>query len=109
LGVKIAELRHRIKFQSLSRASDGQGGWTETWTDHAEVWAKIVPKSARERFFSQQVQPTISHEVSIRSLDGLTSEMRIFFDDRIFQIHGIRRENEERWFMILDCEEGVGS
>lgn len=109
MGVKIAELRHRIKFQSLSRVADGQGGWTESWVDFAEVWAKIRPKSAKERYFAQQIQPTVSHEIVIRWLDGLKTEMRVLFEGRVFQIHGIRREDEERWFLYIDAEEGVGS
>jgi len=32
-----------------------------------------------------------------------------YFEGRIFQIHSIRRENEERWFLNIDAEEGVGS
>lgn len=109
MGVKIAELRHRIKFQSLTRTPDGQGGWDESWSDFAEVWAKIEPVSASERYFSQQIQQTISHRITIRNLEGLVSEMRILFEDRVFQIHGIRREIEERWFIMIDAQEGVGS
>jgi len=109
LGVKIAELRQRIKFQSLTRATDGQGGWTETWNDFTEVWAAIKPVSAKERYFSQRIEENVSHQITIRWLEGLTTEMRIVFENRIFQIHGIRRENEERWFMLIDAEEGVGS
>lgn len=109
MGCKIADLRHRIKIESLSRAADGQGGWTETWTHFAETWAKISPKSAREIYFSQRIQQNVSHEIVIRNLDGLTSEMRIVFGTRIFQIRGIKRENEEKWFIYIDAEEGVAS
>lgn len=109
MGAKIAELRQRIKFQSLTRTADGQGGWTETWNDFSEVWAAVNPVSAKERYFSQRIEENISHQIVIRWLDGLNTEMRIIFENRVFQIHGIRRENEERWFMLIDAEEGVGS
>lgn len=109
LGVKIAELRQRIKFQSLTRTADGQGGWTESWSDFAEVWAKVEPVSASEKYFSQRIQQNTTHKIAIRWLENITSEMRIVFESRIFQIHGIRRENEERWFMFIDAEEGVAS
>lgn len=109
MAAKIAELRHRIKFQSLSRTPDGQGGFTESWTDFTEVWAKIIPKNGKERYFSQQIQPVISHEITVRWLEGITTEMRILFEGRIFQIHSIRRDIEERWFITIDAEEGVGS
>jgi len=109
LGAKISELRQRIKFQALSRTPDGQGGWLESWSDFTEVWAKVTPTSARERQFSQQIQPTTTHKIVIRWMEGLTTEMRILFEGRILQIHGISRENEERWFLNIEAEEGVGS
>lgn len=109
MAAKIADLRHRITFQSLVRTPDGQGGFTESWVNFASVWAKIEPSSARERYFSQQIQPTITHKLTIRWLEGLKTEMRISYLDRIFQIHGIRREDERRFFMMIDAEEGVGS
>ncbi len=116
MGVKISELRHRIKFQHLTRIPDGQGGWEEQWDDFIppnqtapEVWAKITPISSRERMFSQQIQNTLTHRIVIRSFDGLTTEKRILFEGRIFQIHGIARMDEERWFIVIDTEEGVAS
>ncbi len=109
MGAKIAQLRHRITIQSLARTSDGQGGWTEVWTDFKTVWAQVLPKSASQRYFSQKIEQTTTHEITIRWMDGITQEMRIDFEGRKFQIHGVRRENEERWFLILDAEEGVGS
>ena len=109
MGAKIAELRERIKIQSLSRTADGIGGWNESWSDVAEVWAKIQPVSASERYFSQRIEMNTSHKITIRWMDGITAEMRIAYQDRIFQINGIRREDEQRWFMFIDAMENVGS
>lgn len=107
--MKIAKLKQRISIEQLTRTSDGQGGFTETWSLFAEVWSGIEPSSASERFFAQRIESNVSHKITIRWLDGVKSEMRILFEGRIFQIHGVRRINEERWFMILDCIENVGS
>ncbi len=109
MSAKIAELQQRVKFQSLSRTSDGQGGWIETWTDFAEVWAKVKPVSAKERYFSQRIEENISHQITIRWRNDLNTEMRILYESRIFQLHGIRDEDERHWFTLIDAEEGVGS
>ena len=109
MAAKIADLRQRIKFQSLTRASDGQGGWTESWADVMTVWAQVKPVSQKERYFSQQIQPTTTHKITIRWVGGLTPEMRVVFESRIFQIHGLIREDEKRFFMFIEAEEGVGS
>lgn len=109
MAVKISELRHRITIQQMSRTTDGQGGWTESWADFATVWAKVKPMSAKERTFSQQIQENVTHKIVIRWLADVDSEMRISFEGRIFQIKGKIREDERRWFMEIMAEEGVAS
>jgi len=107
--LKIRDLRHRISIEQLTRTADGQGGFTESWSQFASVWANIVPTSAAERFFAQRIESNVTHKIGIRYLSGVASEMRIIFETRIFQIHGVRKIDEEKWFMILDCVENVGS
>jgi len=112
LGVSkatIADLRHRIIIQSLSLAGDGQGGQVETWATFATVWAKVEPVSAKERFFSDQMQYQRSHKITIRHLDNVTNTMRVSFDGRIFQIKGVRRPDERKFFLFIDAEENQGS
>lgn len=107
--VRIGDLRHRITIQSVSLVSDGQGGGTSTWTDVATVWAYVRPTSARERQFAEQIQYQRSHEVIIRHRDDVTQEMRFTFDSRIFQIKGVRRPDERKFFLIIDAEESQGT
>lgn len=107
--ITISELNQRITFQTLTRTSDGQGGWTETWTTFATVWAKVKPKSARERYFSQQVQETITHEITIRKLANVTTEMRVLHGAVYYQLHGKFKIDSRNFFMTIDAEEGVGS
>jgi SPP1 family predicted phage head-tail adaptor len=106
---RIGSLRHRIKFQTLSRATDGQGGFTETWTDLATVWAYVKPVSAREKMISNQIQYQRSHEVIIRHRTGITQEMRFLYDGRTFQIKGVRRPDERKFYLIIDAEENQGT
>lgn len=116
MGAKIAKLNHRIKFQSLARTADGQGGWTEVWSDYTppnhsapEMWAEIKPVSASERYFSQRIEMNTTHKICIRWCDGITQEMRIIFESRIFQVKGVRREDENRWHLLIDAQELVAS
>lgn len=112
MGVKTRELRHRITFQTLTLTPDGQGGSTESWAnipDTPTCWAKVTPKSAKERYFSQRVEMNTTHEIVVRWRNDLTSKMRIVHEGKIFQIHGIRAEDEERWWTYIDAEENVGT
>ena len=107
--MKIARLKQRISIQEMTRTADGQGGFTESWSEFASVWAGIEPSSAAERMYAQRIESNVTQKVTIRWLNGVKSEMRIIFEDRILHIHGVRRRDEERWFMILDCVENQGS
>lgn len=113
---KISELRHRIKFQSLSRVPDGQGGYVSSWVDYVQpgaadafVWAKIAPREARENYFTDQIRPTITHTIVVRKIDGITAEMRVVFGSRTFQIKGAFKYTEENWYMQIPAEENVAS
>lgn len=107
--IKIADLRHRITFQSLTRTPDDQGGYTSAWTDFATVWAKIDPSSGDERVFAQKIEPNYDHKIYIRNLTGLSTSMRVSFDGRFFQIHSIARKEERRWWIEIKVKEGVAS
>lgn len=89
--------------------NDGQGGSNETWCDVATVWAYVEPTKSNERFFSQQIQYQRTHKVTIRHLDNVTTDMRFIYDNRTFQIKGIRRPDERKYFLIIDAEENRGT
>ena len=119
MGVKqahIRDLRHRIRFQTLSQTSDGQGGQVESWVnlisgtnEEASLWAYVKPKSSRERFFADQIEYQRSHVVTIRYRDDITNEMRFIFDGREFQIKGTIRPDERKFYLTFDAEENQGT
>lgn len=56
--MNIGELKHRITIQQCTKASDGQGGFTSTWSTLVSVWSKATPQSERERFYRGENQHT---------------------------------------------------
>ena len=109
---RIGALRHRVTFQYLTRTTDGQGGFTSTWADMPslpEVWGEVTPAKTYERFFSEQIQYQRSHQVIVRYRTDLTQEMRMLFDSRIFQIKGIRKPDERKFFLVIDLQENQGT
>lgn len=109
---QVRQLRQRIKFQTLTLTADGQGGSVEAWADIAttpSVWAEVVPTKASEQYFAQSIRPVGTHKIIIRWRSDLDPKMRIVFGARVFQIKGIRAENEEHWFTLIDADENVGT
>lgn len=104
----IGEMRQRIILQDASESSDGMGGLGEsTWSDFKILWAKIEPYSAKEAYEKHELKHRVTHKVTIRYLDGVTSDMRVKFGERYLQIKGIRTVDERKRFIELACEEGV--
>jgi SPP1 family predicted phage head-tail adaptor len=106
---EISELRHRVVIESLAEVSDGYGGTAATWSTLATVWASVVPKESHERRFADQVQLQRTHVCWIRHRDDVTSTMRILFDSRYFQIKGVRRPDEKKFYLLLDLAENQGT
>lgn len=105
--MKIHELDKQITLQIKSQVSDGMGGFIESYSDHATVWAAIWPTSSKDRI-SGQANGTITHRIRIRFRRNVTSDMRIKYGDRYFNIIGppINPNEANQWLDIL-CEEAA--
>jgi len=105
----IAKLRHRLTIEQLSNTPDSQGGFATTWSTLATVWGKVEPVKSSERLFAQRIEYQRSHVAWIRNRSDVTTSMRITFNSRTFQIKGVRRLDEKRFWLILDLEENQGT
>lgn len=105
----VGKMRHRITIQQPSDTPDGIGGNTRTWTTFATVWASIEPLNAFQIFKAQHLEHRVTHKVMIRYLAGLTSDMRISYDSRIFGIEGIKDIDETKNYFELMVEENAPS
>lgn len=79
--------RHRITIQKLERVQDDLGQDTgEEWTDVAKAWAMIKTLQGREYYAAAQAQVEKKSRFIISYQPGITSDMRIIYNDRIFSI-----------------------
>jgi len=103
--VRIGQLRHRITIQRPAVSSDGMGGGPQTWTDVATAWAGIEPLRGSSFWQAQQTQAKTTHTVTIRYRPGITTDCRVIFSSRIFQIDAIQNPAESNRYLILLCSE----
>jgi len=106
---RIGEIRHRVDLQTRADTADGSGGFTSGWTTSKTVSAKIEPVSAREVQFAGKVKARVTHKITIRKQASVVSHMRVLFQDKVFEIHGVRELDFSNRWLVLDCEEGVAS
>ncbi len=100
--MNIGELKHRITIQQCTKASDGQGGLTSTWSTLVSVWSKATPQSERERFYRGENQHTQGYTFTIRQNQAVTvpatrdsDNIRIVHRNEYYRITGISRRNDD--------------
>ena len=104
-----ASFRKRITIQTKSDASDGQGGFTETWNDLATVYASIEPLKAFERYQAMQMQTPVTHKIVMRYRDDVPTTARIRFGDRVFWVKEIINVEERGRRLAIKAVERAGN
>jgi len=105
--MKIGKLRHLINIEESRVSRDSFGGEVSEWIQFAEVWADVSPVSGREFTSFKQLNSEITTKITIRYLEGISTEMRILFRDRIFEIESVINPEERNISLILMCKEVV--
>ncbi len=89
-GTKLAagSIRHRVEIQRRNEdARDAHGGISEAFAKIADRWARITPRSGRERDErADRTEAHVTHLITMRFVPGLTSKDRIVHAGRIFAI-----------------------
>jgi SPP1 family predicted phage head-tail adaptor len=112
MPIPIAARRHLVRLQNPGTpVSDGDGGFTQAWTDLAppSVYVQIAPASAKdlERIASGTVLTTATHVVTGPFHPDVTTKTRVVFGDRTFSVTGVSSPEERQIEMVLVCVEVV--
>ena len=106
-----SELNERIAIERIARTPDGQGGYVQTWSAIATVWAMVRARSGTERSKSEQLEAPITYLVVIRYPDGftVTPDDRITWRSRVFNIRFLSDQGPRSPWLAIDCDEGLGN
>lgn len=105
MSLNPGRLRHRVTIQALTRTPDTGGGYTETWSDTATVWAAVEPLAGTERLRAMQVSPTLSHRIRMRYRADVSSAQRLVYNGRAFDITSVVDVDERHRELQLLAEE----
>jgi len=89
---------------------DGDGGFTQAWTDLVlKLDARVAPASqaALERVAAGTVLTNATHVVTIPYLDGVSTSSRILLDGRVLNITSVQDPDERHVELMLVCQEAV--
>src|SRR4051794_1805977 len=98
-------LRFRLTVQSLSQTTDGQGGFTNTWADVADVWASLEPVKGYERYQAMQTQTPVTHKIILRYRSDVTTKHRLLYGSRVFVIKELLNVGEMNRFLQIKALE----
>ena len=106
--MRSGALNKRITIQSAVTSSDGMGHEKiDRWEDEKTIWAGLRPALGREYTDNQQTESQISHEIRTRYRSGITTDKRIKFGDRYFDIVSVINVRERNRELVLMCKEQV--
>lgn len=107
--MQAGKLRHRVALQQPVKTQNPEtGSVTNGWEKVAELWAEVVPSSAREFVAAMAVQSQITTRITIRYRDGISGKNRIVYRGKIYNIEGVLPDPVSgREYLTLPCSEGV--
>jgi len=87
----IGEMRHRLRFETLTSTEDANGFVTKTWTTAFTVWGAARDVGGREFFEAAAQHMENITTFTIRARSGITTAMRILFQSKPYEIMQISR------------------
>jgi SPP1 family predicted phage head-tail adaptor len=108
-AVGSGQLRHKIQLQSQQQTQDSQTGEiTVAWVTYAEVWADVVPMSAREFIQSDSKQSEVRGRIVIRYRSDVDASHRAVHRGKYYNLLGVMPDEESgKEHLTLMTAEGV--
>jgi SPP1 family predicted phage head-tail adaptor len=100
-------LRKRVTFQAETPATDSAGGYALAWADVLTAWAEIVPGSGQKYFVDGHLEGHVTHHVTLRYQPGVTTDLRMIYNGRQFNIRAVLNADESNRWLVLLVEEGA--
>ena len=101
-------LNKRIILEAPVKTSDGMGGFSESYSTVAEVYAAIWPVSATDILRNNAPVMEVTHRIRIRYRSVMKSAWRISWAGRYFSIVSIIDPNMKHEWLDLLCKEAAG-
>lgn len=105
MAIRTGDLNKRIILQTATPTQDAFGEPALVWATLAERWAAVEPLTGNERFAAQQVNPRVSHKVTIRYLAAMTSKARVLYGTRVLEVDAVLNPLERNESLELLCTE----
>lgn len=96
-------------YERKQRTADGQGGYEIAWVSQGSFEAVVLPARGTEQFEAQRLETQVTHKILALydEASGVTSEDKIVFDGREFNVEFVGNIAEGDMWIKFMCMEGV--
>lgn len=112
-GIDSGRLNRRLTIQEETRQSNGQGGFTTSWSDVKTVWAEVVGLSGDEALAAGIERSVQQWRITIRRRPVTTKNRLIgkstMFLGRIFNVKSVMPDPKADDATLLICETVAGA
>lgn len=98
------DLRESVTIQQATRTADSAGGFTETWSTFAAVYASVEPLLGRTKWMAEQAMSEVTAKVRIRYLAGVTPGMQLVHGSTTYHIISVADAMSRNREMVLDVK-----
>jgi SPP1 family predicted phage head-tail adaptor len=97
--------RKQIRLEKWASTADGNGEFDETIVQRVNTYAEVKRLSGSAVYLNSQVglDNLFQFRLRFNSFDP-TGDWRITFDRRIFTVHSIEKENQNRFYWIIKAQ-----
>lgn len=103
--INPGEFRHVLTFQKRTETQNAFGEVINEWVDVFKTRGAIYPVSGRDFFAGEQINSEVTHKINLRYAKGLSPDMRIEFNGRVFEIESIINFQEANTLLQMMCKE----
>jgi SPP1 family predicted phage head-tail adaptor len=98
------DFNRRLVLEAPVDTDDGAGGVTVTYQTVTTLWAQVTPMSARGEVVADRAGTTVTHRITLRARDDVTTRHRLQDGSAVYRIAALR-ESADRRFLLIDAIE----
>jgi SPP1 family predicted phage head-tail adaptor len=106
-GIDPGKLRHRLILEAPVETADGAGGVTRSYATVATLWAAVAPIGARALVEADSLAEAVTHRITIRARNGMTTRHRLREGTRVFRVVTLRDADGRGRFTEIIAQERV--
>lgn len=97
----VGAMRERVTLYAQTQTVSTAGDITTTWAELATFWARVQPLSATQIMLAGRDDAVRRYEMTIRYRSDVSTNSRIMWRGRRFDVTGVTDETEQRVFLSV--------